>query len=363
MAARERLHLSTLQAGRAVAALMVVLYHIQVFLIPERLHPGVSFFRPLAIGYSGVEFFFALSGFLMAYIHARDIALPERGWKFMAARISRIYPAYLAVVIPLFALWWSLPDAGPENMPADVVAYNLTLLPTNGAPLLEVAWTLQFEMMFYVFFSAMIFAGRVGIAAVVAWFVACVVFLFLPKPAFPWSFLLSEYNLIFLFGALAALFFRRIDASFALPLCAIGLLVMAGAALSDLYGVWPLGVALRTVALGFGAALIITGLAAGELNHGWSAAPVLKLIGDASYSIYLIHMPFLTIATAIFLKLGFSASGPVFLTAAILLVSSTLAGVIFHRLFERPLSTLAKRALLGANLMVPVGPGRERPEA
>ena len=76
--AAPKLQLTTLQAGRAIAAIMVVLFHIEIFIFPDRLYPGQGAFKPFEIGYSGVEFFFALSGFLMAYIHTRHFDQPER---------------------------------------------------------------------------------------------------------------------------------------------------------------------------------------------------------------------------------------------------------------------------------------------
>jgi len=60
--ATHKLQLTTLQAGRAIAAIMVVLFHIEIFIFPDRLYPGQGAFKPFEIGYSGVEFFFALSG-------------------------------------------------------------------------------------------------------------------------------------------------------------------------------------------------------------------------------------------------------------------------------------------------------------
>ena len=73
-------HLTSLQGGRAIAALMVVFYHLNIFILPKRLYAETGeALHPVAnMGYSGVEFFFALSGFLMLYIHRRDFGAPQK---------------------------------------------------------------------------------------------------------------------------------------------------------------------------------------------------------------------------------------------------------------------------------------------
>lgn len=53
--------LQGLQCGRAVAALLVVIFHANSFLLPNRLYDGLHAGRLFNFGYAGVEFFFVLS--------------------------------------------------------------------------------------------------------------------------------------------------------------------------------------------------------------------------------------------------------------------------------------------------------------
>lgn len=340
-----RLQLSTLQAGRAIAAIMVVLFHIEIFIFPQRLYPGQGAFAPFAIGYSGVEFFFALSGFLMAYIHTRHFNQPKEAGRYLKKRVGRIYPTYWALLIPLLVLWAIMPDAGPETMGLGQVAYDLSLLPTNGEPMLAVAWTLQFEMFFYLVFMLAIVSRRLGAGVMALWFGACFISLFLPERPFPLQFLTSEYNLIFLGGILAAHAFESIPSKRIWPLFVGSILVFVGIGLADLYQVWPLPTPFRTFGMGAAASVIVACLAAGEAQRGWSAPALLKAIGDSSYSLYLVHMPLMTIGAAIMIKLGLNEIVPMPLVLVALVAGCIVAGLMMHHLIEKPLTNWVQAQL------------------
>ena len=83
MATRDEL--DALTGLRGIAALWVLAYHA-----------GLS-----AAGYLGVDLFFVLSGFIIAYNYA-DARLAEDGRRyreFLWRRLARIYPAYLAALL------------------------------------------------------------------------------------------------------------------------------------------------------------------------------------------------------------------------------------------------------------------------
>jgi peptidoglycan/LPS O-acetylase OafA/YrhL len=81
-----------LQAGHAIAALIVVAFHANVFILPDRLYHGGAASRAFNMGYAGVEFFFVLSGFIMFYVHAKDFSLPHWAPDFLRKCIGRINP-------------------------------------------------------------------------------------------------------------------------------------------------------------------------------------------------------------------------------------------------------------------------------
>jgi len=275
MTSRMKSPIRSLQVGRAVAALMVVAFHLNTYVLPERLYAGENLHPVLDFGYAGVEFFFALSGFIMMYLHQRDLGVPRRfrsyGWK----RIVRIYPIYWIVLFALLGAWMLSDQLGPAEDPAPGnILYNALLLPTDGEPLLTIAWTLQHEMLFYGMFGLAILSRPIGLGVLAAWFAACAFSLISAAGhAFPWAFFLSAYNLIFLFGIGAALVYPHLSTWSAWMAFIVGLLGFAATGLADVYGYWPLSHDWRTCAFGVSASLIIAGVAALEIS-----LPLISLI-------------------------------------------------------------------------------------
>ena len=344
-------HLSSLQAGRAIAAVMVVIYHIDGFILPLRLYPGTgAALHPLAgMGYSGVEFFFALSGFLMFYIHTRDMGQPAKVRPYLVKRVSRIYPAYWLVVLPLILAGAVFPSVGIGHMPplGDFLA-NISLAPMPGEPILGVSWTLQHEMAFYVLFALVIFSRRAGFILLGAWFLGCAIGLFLPQPEFPFSFVFSPYNLIFLFGAFAARSFRAMPtvAGWILLVAGVFCFLLTGA--NDTYHWVSVSFPHRTVLFGASAGLIIAALAALESRDRLKVPGALSLVGDASYMLYLIHIPAMTAAVPIALALRLPDMLAPWAMAILLVAGCTIASVVLHLYVEKPLVRMTARLLGGA---------------
>jgi exopolysaccharide production protein ExoZ len=104
------------------------------------------------IGNSGVDLFFVLSGYL---IYGSLIARRQAFLVFMRRRVIRIYPTF-CVVFAIY-LYLSLIHPSESRMPADAydawiyTLQNLALLPGIFpiAPLITVAWSLSYEMFFY----------------------------------------------------------------------------------------------------------------------------------------------------------------------------------------------------------------------
>jgi len=152
----------SIQYLRALAALMVVFYHtfsLEIFCFPK-----ISFAE---YGKYGVNIFFVISGIIMAHI----LKFETNPIAFLKKRFKRIYPIYYEVYFLCMILWlifrgiFKLPI-----FPHGSWLTNLTLLPfelTNnvGDMLLPVAWTLYYEIFFYllIFISLIIFKNKIGI--------------------------------------------------------------------------------------------------------------------------------------------------------------------------------------------------------
>lgn len=141
----------TLQAVRAIAALGVLLHHAGH--AADKYGGAMPLIGLTNLGRAGVDLFFVLSGFIILH------ATVGRGlsWKtFALARFRRIYlpywPAGLLVAVMVFG------SASSGSTIWRTLAASVTLLPV-GEPALNVAWTLQHEVVFYVFVAIGIFTG------------------------------------------------------------------------------------------------------------------------------------------------------------------------------------------------------------
>jgi peptidoglycan/LPS O-acetylase OafA/YrhL len=116
-----------------------------------------------AIGNTGVDLFFVLSGYL---IYGSLMARPQGFSAFMARRLRRIYPAFAVVFVIYVAL--SLVVPGESRIPASAgaalvyLSANFLLLPGLFPiePLITVAWSLSYEMFYYLSLPLLITALR-----------------------------------------------------------------------------------------------------------------------------------------------------------------------------------------------------------
>ena len=145
----------SMEGLRGLAVLLVFLVHYVSATLPLlRDHPlqrslamGLQ-----AIGGSGVSLFFLLSGYL---IYGGLMRGPQPFMQFIGRRIRRLYPAFMAVFLLYFALSQAFPAQskipGPLAEGAIYLLQNLLLLPGLFPirPMITVAWTLSYEMSFY----------------------------------------------------------------------------------------------------------------------------------------------------------------------------------------------------------------------
>jgi peptidoglycan/LPS O-acetylase OafA/YrhL len=159
---------------RGAAILLVFLCHYYDIIWRDLPQPEQRFtqlgYILMGAGGTGVDLFFVLSGFLI-YGAVRRPRL--RFQKFWMRRIQRIYPAFLAVFIIYLAMSPLLGHAGPASrysnrIPATLAGGVLYVL-ANGLfipgvfpiqPLMNVAWSLSYEWMFYLCLPFLVAATR-----------------------------------------------------------------------------------------------------------------------------------------------------------------------------------------------------------
>lgn len=142
--------LEWLEAMRGLAALWVLMLHGY---LAAKDFAGFRGAQVLANGYLGVDFFFVLSGFIIA-ASSQALVLAGRGLReYASARMIRIYVPYLPIGVAMLALYALLPEVSRGARQSLSVLSSITLLPSDAPPALNVAWTLVHEVLFYTLFS------------------------------------------------------------------------------------------------------------------------------------------------------------------------------------------------------------------
>jgi peptidoglycan/LPS O-acetylase OafA/YrhL len=300
---------SDIQALRASAVILVVLYHAHLLGLPG--------------GFIGVDVFFVISGYLL--IPAIRNGLAEVGGRsigrFYARRMRRLLPAFTAMILVTLALIAAL-EPPPSIMSYATLAFASVLYSANfylmafddpyfGVPSLTHpfthTWSLSVEEQFYFVFPLLLWLGyRIargkGLAIVLA-AVTLVSFLFcwrLTAVQTDTAFF-SPFTRAWEFGLGGAAAFLPIpQVSWQRTVLAAGglIAILAGAVFISANSPFP-GVLALMPTLGTAAALAAGGIQESRLFWWFRTSPVL-LVGDMSYSLYLWHWPILALAAFIF---------------------------------------------------------------
>lgn len=308
-----------IQAMRGVAASMVMAGHagaLGVISVPGIVH---TFF------YSGVDVFFAISGFIVSTMAVRQSSTP---WQFFVKRLFRIYPTYWCVLAISAVVGFWIP-VGEQWMPRlSAVDYIFLLARYNW--FVPPAWTLMYEIYFYTgigcilivaprFLYPVIGALMCGQAIVVAgilWTGGD------PDAYFATSAFVLEFGL----GCAVAWLIGRGRSRLAIPAIVISLVFFA------LGAIWTkhdglLASAPRLVTFGIGSAVLLYAMVALE---GRLVLPVfLQRLGDASFALYIFHYLVLKVAAHVLPReegYGVAVIGALILTS-----------IIWYRYIERPM--------------------------
>ncbi len=298
-----------LQAGRALAALAVVFHHAG--LAGSDFHGAFRGESMLNFGYLGVDFFFVLSGFIIAH----TVFTSQNGLgHYVRARVRRVYLPYLPVGIGIALIYTFVPALSQGNHSWSWLT-SITLLPLDADPALTVAWTLKHEILFYLVFGISYFGGflRAGLAL---WGLAIAAAQF---TALGQHVPFQLINLEFFAGIAVAVGYQR---GWKLPW------IWLGAPL--VWACWVLTGCNReySVLVGLGFAFLLPPLMALEAAGKLRVSRALVFLGAASYAIYLVHNP---VISAVSRVIPFGGWAFVLVTFA----AGTVGGVAYYWLIER----------------------------
>ena len=370
-----RNYVASLTGLRGVAALFVFLYHygtlnpgIRLDLTVPLIGQALQF--PLGFGFTGVDLFFVLSGFLLSLPFARATltrSTTQPLGRYYKRRLLRVFPAYYAqlFIILITGAWfltWA-PVDGISLLAHMSMFFNIGGNPVR--PMVGVWWTLPIELSFYLllpFIASFMRPAR--------WLVLLVVCILLSMVYRLWSadhfaaaaaggvFLAASHlpgSLPeFLLGASAAMVVQwfELNSIKKPPAIILDGMFLAGTTLAVLWlweillpngafywqGHWSMVIA--PLAFGLPLSLMVISLYWGSrIGKLLFANPVIYFLGLISYSLYLWHFVVLQQAGAVFGETWSNLPGiPRFLLSLALVV---LVSSVSYYVFERPFFRLA----------------------
>lgn len=315
-------------------------------------------------GAVGVDVFFVISGFIIATTTQGQTGVGAAG-AFLWRRFRRVAPIYWLLSLPIL-----IGMARGGTLSPEVAAATFLFWPFSGLemtfPALGPGWTLCFEMLFYAGFGlaiagrAMAGGRRVGWGLVGTYAAMLAVGLVVAAPVLRfWG---APIILEFLLGVGIASVWRREPRR--LGLWAVGL-ALVGFGLGLVFGYGgiddvralndPWNGLRRVLIWGLPSALLVFGVVRMERTDRAPGrlARAAAFMGDASYSIYLVHVLVIRALGRMF------ESGMVALpgdsVVGLTVLASLAAGAVVHVWVERP--------LLKVMTPSPAGRGLERPRA
>jgi peptidoglycan/LPS O-acetylase OafA/YrhL len=207
--------------------------------------------------------------------------------------------------------------------------------------ILGAAWTLYHEMMFYTVFAFLIWRRKLGLTLLGIWFVCSIYALVFPPANGVAGVYLSPLHLLFGFGMIAMVVIRSGTVPAPHRFLWFGLtLFIATCIYESLVGA---ATPMAVIPYGFAATLCTLGLMELERSGRLLVSPVLIFLGDASYSIYLVHQPALSVLAKLIYPLSLRMRPPLIIPFLLLIVGSVSLGVLVHLLIERPLLKVVRR--------------------
>ena len=254
-----------------------------------------------------------------------------------------------------------------EGLPLDALVWLKTVLLVpqdpeavggTGAPVLIVAWSLHYELVFYAVFATFILSRRFGVALLalfLAWWSGTA--LDWGGPTFPLQFMKPYFLLIFSFGVLSGwLATRHRDEGSQMRgggelrpgkwfmVGTVLYFACAGFEVGEMFvhqlAASPGRLAGVSLLYGIASAFLVTGMVLAERCKPRPVPRILLRMGDASYVLYLAHFPIISACAKVFTQLGQGAESSLsWVTVSVVstfVICCTFA-LVLHWFIEAPL--------------------------
>lgn len=331
--------IETIQALRGLAAFLVVVTHVAGTLSPHFSSPSWLVSSKIHwLGGIGVDIFFCISGFIMAYTFDGKTG-PYSSCKFIAKRVIRIYPVY--IIFTLWCLYFIKPQfLNDIGMVIDSILLTAPTMST-GHPYLIIGqgWTLQYEMYFYIVFAVTILMTKKlsVVAIVIASFYA--VTSLNPGLLGPYGFMTSNAVVFdFVMGMGVAWVYKKGWFEIVPSISPLSAIVTMGLLLSLSCYLAVFNQVDKLYSFGMVACLILI-VASKSTFSGSALGRVSVFVGEASYTTYLVHL--LPLGYIITIIRGYDLHGAnADLVIAISTIAITAMSCILYVLIEKNIVAL-----------------------
>ncbi len=335
-----------LQVLRGLAALMIVFLHLGV---AEARYgsDGYQFLEGFRVGAAGVDIFFVISGFVMMLVVQNKNPRPVL---FLKNRLSRIYPNYWIYFLIVVLVWMIRPGWVNSSMSGtpDFLS-SFLLFPSAGPPVVSVAWTLEFEIFFYLVFTLFLWISREHLAPL----------------------LIGTFGVLVILGVIyqpESLLLERITHPLLIEFSA-GVLLGRVMMLRQVSGLWltiPVSVVIfifyqmgfeltqlisvadhleRLVNFGMPAILLVLGIVALDMKYDVPYPNIAIKLGDASYTLYLAHILVISASGKLYQSLDFNESFSNLIFIMGMLVLCVYSALMAYQHIERPLLAFVRKSL------------------
>jgi exopolysaccharide production protein ExoZ len=303
--------LYSLQFLRFYAALLVLLYHLQL----------------MASGYKGVDIFFVISGFVMYY--STLVAEHKGAAKFFINRLTKIYILYWLVLLLLYFVTPYKIDGGFVN--------TVFVLPGHRS-ILGVSWSLAYELYFYFLFGLCVFLFSKKYHKLIFFILLATATTIIILNTTLWSVRGSLLNFLagqnlweFLLGIACCAIFTRYKIAPTVAAVGAVLSLVAFTLITMAYGT-----PVSFIVNGILAFLVVTFATMFEKKVVFNvkAAAATKILGDASYAMYLTG-PVITLMI----------DPETFVAKMITIVIVIVVAIAINKLIENKLLIIVRKAL------------------
>lgn len=353
-----------IQFLRAWAALAVVFFHLGA---AQKNLPGLtgSFFEFLfQFGYAGVDVFFVISGYVIwiSSSSQKDITENKQPVHFIFNRAARIYLGYWPYFIIALIIYLLL---APERLTNVDLLGSATLTKFHLPQLLiQVTWTLIYELYFYLFFAFLLIFPRKYMSKLLLFAGLFIVLIqlysisqndiYAPEnlnhTSLFFTFFVSPFCLQFLAGCALGLFFENHRLKYLKLTAVLAVAVFAFILWYQKTYLLPTNLLSqgyympeRAILYGVFATLLVAFSIESERRGRQWWPGFSKLIGGASYSLYLAHMPLLFVVSQLGVFVMAQQQSWLWLAPWVIIFVILLYSVAHYWWVEKPLLKQAKK--------------------